>query len=182
MYESRFDPRFRPLARGMGMACLAAAAALLIVACGGAGRGSQWSPLGLIHQPSRTVQLNLVITPGGFDGYSGGALKMNVPRGWRVDVFCSNQTATPHSCAIVSGAGSRAPAFPGAASPHAGTGLPRGEFADFGFTVKRVGSYRLTTLVPGHQDRWMWDRFEVVAGGEPSVSTAATTGHRPSRA
>jgi Sulfocyanin (SoxE) domain len=159
------------------MAALAVAATLLIAGCGGADPGATTSPLGVIDRAHRTVQLNLIITGADFNGYSRGQMTVRVPLGWKVDVFCSNQTSTPQSCAVVRGSGSSTPAFPGAACPGARAGVPPGRFVDFSFTVTRNGSYRVTSLVSPHDlghsagHGGMWDGFDVVAAGIPSVST-----------
>jgi hypothetical protein len=166
---SRQFDMVRWTARAVVVTGLAAAAALVIVACGGASNADPSSPLGFIDQATRTVQLNLFITESNFNGYSGGELTMRMPQGWRVDVYCSNQASTPQSCAIVSGTGSTTPAFSGADSPDPVAGLPAGTSWNFSFLVTRVGSYRLASLTPAHHDN-MWDRFDVVATGEPSVS------------
>lgn len=170
MYRDRFDRMLRPVARAVGVIGVAAVAALAIAACGGTGGGDTLSPLGVIHQATRTVQLNLIITGSRLNGYSTGQMTVRVPRGWRVDVYCSNQAGTPHSCAIVSGTGAPSLAFSGAASPHPVAGVPARTFANFSFIATRVGSYRVTSLVPGSEDRTMWEHFDVVGTGEPSVS------------
>lgn len=176
MYPHWLNRTPRPMARAIGVAGLVAVAALLMAACGGSGEMAPSSPLGLIDQASRTVQLNLVITESSFNGYSTGQMTVRVPRGWRVDVYCNNQASTPRSCAVVSGATSSAPAFSGAASPDQMAGLPAGEAASFGFVAKTVGSYRLASLDPGHRDRNLWERFDVVATDRPSVSMSPQPG------
>lgn len=170
------ERRRRWLRKGpVPVAALAAVAALLIAGCGGVDAGAPTSPLGVIDQAHRAVQLNLIITGANFNGYSRGRMTVRVPRGWKVDVFCSNQTSTPKSCAVVPGSASITPAFPGAACPAARAGVPPGRSVDFSFTATRKGSYRLTSLVSGDGhgdgDAGMWDRFDVVAAGMPSVST-----------
>jgi len=171
VYQHQFHERLRLMARAMGMAGLAASTAFIIAACGGPAGGTKSSPLGLIDVNARTVQFDLFITQSSFNGYSGGGMTMRVPEGWRVDVYCNNQTSTPQSCAFVSGAGSTTPAFAGAASPDPVVGLRPGTSWFFAFTPKTVGSYRLASLSPSHGDG-IWDRFDVVATGRPSVSTS----------
>lgn len=176
MYPQRLDRTVRPLVKAVCVAGIAAAAAMLIAACGAGGGTTPSSPLGLIDHAARTVQLNLVITDARFNGYSSGQMTVRVPWGWRVDVYCDNQASTPHSCAIVPGVTSRALAFSGAASPDWAAGQPAGEAANFGFVVKTVGWYRLASLDPRHQDRDLWERFDVVAAGTPSVSVSPRPG------
>lgn len=170
MYRHRFEERLRLMARALSVAGLAVAAALAIAGCGGGGSAGPSSPLGVIDESTRTVQLNLIMSESRFNGYATGQMAVRVPRGWRVDVYCSNQGPTPHSCAIVSGAGSTSAAFSGAASPEPVTGVPAGGSANFSFIAKTPGSYRVTSLVPGAEDRSMWEHFDVVATGRPSVS------------
>lgn len=103
-----------------------------------------------------------------FDGYSR-FLMWTVPRGWTVRVVCKNRGPLRHSCAVVKGAGSTTPAFPGAATPHPQVGLEAGHTARFTFRASRKGVYRFTCLVPGHEDARMWDVLKIVRGGKPSV-------------
>ena len=176
MYPNRLDRVLRWMARAVAVVGPAVAAALLMAACGGGGTMAPSSPLGLIDQPSRTVQLNLFITQSTFNGYSSGQMTVRVPQGWRVDVYCDNLASTPRSCAIVSGSTPTAPAFAGAASPGWRAGQPAGQAANFGFVAKTVGSYRVASLDPGHRDRDLWERFDVIAAGTPSVSMSPQPG------
>jgi Sulfocyanin (SoxE) domain len=98
-----------------------------------------------------------------FDGYGRGELLVSVPLGWRVRVTCTNRSALPNSCAIVRGAGTGTPAFRGASTPT----LARGSTATFTVVASRVGAYRLTSLVPGHEQARMFDVLEVTGGGKP---------------
>jgi hypothetical protein len=103
-----------------------------------------------------------------FDGYSR-FLMWTVPRGWTVRVVCKNRGPLRHSCAVVKGAASTKPAFPGAATPHPQVGLAAGHTARFTFRASRKGAYRFTCLVPGHEDARMWDVLKITRGGKPSV-------------
>lgn len=103
-----------------------------------------------------------------FDGYSR-FLMWAVPRGWRVQVTCTNRGALRHSCAVVSSANTATPAFKGAESPQPRIGLLQGRTAVFTFRATRTGVYRFACLVPGHEDARMYDVFEVVAKGRPRV-------------
>lgn len=152
-------------------AALLAAVALAFVACGGGGSGAKSSPLGTVDQANKTVDVNLNITGFNFDGYSKGQMTVTVPQGWKVNVHCSNQTSIPHSCAVVADANSTSPVFPGAASPNPDSGLSRGQSAIFSFTATNPGHYRIVCLVPGHESDGMWDSFNVISAGSPSVST-----------
>ena len=103
-----------------------------------------------------------------FDGYSR-FLMWTVPRGWTVRVVCKNRGPLRHSCAVVKGADSTKPAFPGAATPRPRLGLEAGHTARFTFHASKRGAYRLTCLVPGHEDARMWDVLKITRGGKPSV-------------
>jgi hypothetical protein len=101
-----------------------------------------------------------------FDGYGRGELLVSVPLGWRVRVTCTNRSALPNSCAIVRGAGTATPAFRGASTAT----LERGSTATFTIVASRVGAFRLTSLVPGHEQARMFDVLEVTRGGRPGYS------------
>jgi Sulfocyanin (SoxE) domain len=101
-----------------------------------------------------------------FDGYSRGELLVSVPIGWRVRITCTNRSARPNSCAIVRGPGTAKPAFRGASTPT----LAHGATATFTIVASRVGSYRLTSLVPGYEQARMFDVLEVTRAGSPRIS------------
>lgn len=103
-----------------------------------------------------------------FDGYSR-YLMWTVPRGWTVRVVCRNRGPLRHSCAVVKGPVSTKPAFRGAATPQPFIGLEAGSTASFSFRASKAGVFRLTCLVPGHEDARMWDVLEVTRGGKPHV-------------
>lgn len=134
------------------------------------------SPRGFLRVDARAHRVTVTLiasydgTNGGFnfDGYSR-ELQFTVPRGWTVDVVCKNRGPLRHSCAVVSGAGAMEPAFPGAETPQAAVGLEAGTTASFSFRASRVGVYRFTCLVPGHEAARMWDVLEVARGGKPSA-------------
>jgi FtsP/CotA-like multicopper oxidase with cupredoxin domain len=105
-----------------------------------------------------------------FDGYGRGELTVQVPRGWRVRVTCTNKGAMAHSCAVVRGPMTITPAFRGATTPNPTDGIPPGQTATFSFVASRVGVYRFACLVPGHEEARMWDVLVVTRGGKPSIS------------
>ncbi|MCL8209330.1 MAG: hypothetical protein K6V97_14870 [Actinomycetia bacterium] len=168
-----------------GGTALAVGLLLAAAGCGGAGLGS--SPAHTTTRASsrwmtydtRTKTAYLTVIAGyngtrdgfNFDGYADGRLVFRVPVGWDVTIRFVNRGTTPHSVVITRGHGRR-PAFPGAAVPETEriSGLAPGQSTIFTFRPTRVGSYRLVCLVPGHEDRGMWDRFVVTAGGMPSTS------------
>jgi uncharacterized cupredoxin-like copper-binding protein len=153
-----------------------------IIACGTSNPSSQpssapSSPSWLTADAaSKSVTLRLVASYNSdnagmnFNGYDGGKMIVTVPQGWQVTVSCENKGATSHSCAIVSGAGDTSPAFPHAESAAPVQGFPPGQSGTFSFMADRVGSYRISCLVPGHDGAGMWDTFVVAPTGEPSVS------------
>jgi uncharacterized cupredoxin-like copper-binding protein len=170
--------------------------ALAAAACGGAGRPStkasqngsgtpavQAVNPGKLPPPhqflavdtaTHTVTVTLIAAYDGvnngfnFDGYSR-LLMWTVPRGWRVQVVCKNRGPLRHSCAVVQGADSTAPAFRGAATPQPQIGLEAGHSASFTFRASRAGIYRFACLVPGHEGARMWDVLQIVRRGKPSV-------------
>ncbi|MGH7698006.1 MAG: sulfocyanin-like copper-binding protein [Candidatus Dormibacteria bacterium] len=103
-----------------------------------------------------------------FDGDSSGAMLVTVPVGWTVVVDFSNVASINHSAAVVAPSGTTA-AFPGAEIPNPTAGTPPGQTASFTFTASQVGSYRVTCLVPGHEQAGMWDSFDVSSGGSPTA-------------
>ena len=110
---------------------------------------------------------------GGFDlnGTENGAMRFVVPVGWEATVTLRNQSRLRNSLAVVAGAGSTAPAFPQAGAPlHAlATGIGEGRQASFRFRAERVGTYRLASLVKGHEASGMWATLVIVQGGRPSL-------------
>jgi FtsP/CotA-like multicopper oxidase with cupredoxin domain len=122
------------------------------------------------HRVTITLIASYDGTNGGFnfDGYSR-YLMWTVPRGWTVRVVCENRGPLRHSCAVVNGAGSTAPAFQGAATPRPFVGLEAGGTARFTFRASRTGVFRFACLVPGHEDARMWDVLKVTRGSRPRV-------------
>jgi Sulfocyanin (SoxE) domain len=106
-----------------------------------------------------------------FDGYGRGRLLVLIPRGWRVTVICENAASMRHSCAIVRGPLTVAPAFPGATTPSPTLGLRAGQSARFTFKASTAGTYRIACLVPGHEQARMWDVLVVGKVRRPSIST-----------
>jgi hypothetical protein len=123
-----------------------------------------------------SVTLTLVASDGSsnngfnFDGYGRGELVVAVPVGWRVTVRCENRGALLESCAVVSGTSATHPAFRGASTPDPVHGVPGGQEAVFSFVAARAGTYRLASLVPGHEQARMYDVLEVTRGGRPRIS------------
>ena len=199
---ARIDLTRRRRARGgragFAASVLAVGAAVLLSACGGSSPSSSTpttstgsSGGALITNPSQWLQVDptsktatlvLDASHGGanngfnFDGFANGHMVVTVPTGWKVTVECKNEsTAVPHSCAIVKSAGATTPAFPGAEAPNPTTGLSPGQSASFTFTAGAVGTYRIDCLVPGHDPAGMWNSFDVVGSGTPSVTATGGT-------
>ena len=156
--------------------------ALALAAAGGFGCGASprvTEPLSAwlsLHPSAKTVSLRLIAAYNdvydgfNFNGYGKGQVLVQVPRGWRVNVRCvNNSSSMRHSCAIVRGVSGRTPAFPGAASPGSQYGLPPHHAASFSFLATRDGTYRIVCLVPGHEQAGMWDVFDVTQERSPAV-------------
>ena len=156
--------------------------ALALAAAGGFGCGASprvSEPLSAwvsFHPSAKTVSLRLIAAYNdvydgfNFNGYGKGQVLVQVPRGWRVNVRCvNNSSSMRHSCAIVRGVSGRTPAFPGAASPGSQYGLPPHHAASFSFLATRDGTYRIVCLVPAHEQAGMWDVFDVTHDRLPAV-------------
>jgi len=125
---------------------------------------------------AKTVRLRLIAAYNNvydgfnFNGYGKGQVLVEVPRGWRVNVRCVNNSSNMrHSCAIVRGVSGTIPAFPGAASPGSHYGLSPRRQATFSFLATRTGTYRIVCLVPAHEQAGMWDVLDVTHGRTPAV-------------
>jgi hypothetical protein len=152
----------------------AALASIIVLAAAGPAAAARPDPAQFLSSSKarRVVHLTLLAGLGGsnngfnFDGYGRGELLVRVPVGWRVVVDCENRGGMRHSCAIVRGALTVTPAFSGAATQ----ALSPGSKATFSFVARRVGTFRIACLVPGHEQARMWDVLDVTRGGKPSVS------------
>lgn len=170
--------------RCLDVGVLIGAGAIVLSACGSSTSAAPLSHSAILKADAATkvVHLELVANETSsfsgfnFDGYGGGAMRVNVPVGWTVDVTCTNESTTmAHSCAIVDDApialsGGRI-AFAGATIPDPANGLGLGESESFQFIAAKVGTYRIDCLVIGHEADGMWDWFNVTDGGSPSVQT-----------
>ena len=129
-----------------------------------------WSASSRVAHLTLLAELDSANNGFNFDGYGRGELLVTIPLGWRVVVDCENRGRARNSCAIVKGALSTVPAFPGAASPAPITGLAPGAKATFSFRPTRTGSFRIACLVPGHEQARQWAVLDVRRGGTPSIS------------
>ena len=168
------------------LARLAAVFALVGLGAVDAGRGqaasgvppSRWLS---VDARARTATLTLIasytaaLEGFNFDGYGRGVLVVSIPLGYRVRVVYRNNGVFPHSVLVTPYAkkdlSSGWPlAFPGAASPDATTGAPRGVVQRFSFRVTKVGLYAIVCAVSGHEALGMWDVLRVTRGGRPTVT------------
>jgi len=157
---------------------LAGLLAIACAGCGGSGRRPAL-PLGRwlsVDTPKKTVTLRLIAAYNGvyggfnFNGYGKGQMLVDISRGWRVRVSCTNDaTDVRHSCAIVRGAGATAPAFPGWASSRPQVGVPPHGSTSFSFVAAHAGGFRIACLVPGHETSGMWDVLDVTRGHASAV-------------
>ena len=127
-----------------------------------------------VDRPGRTVLLTLIgaypVTDYqfNFDGYSNGQLEVTVPVGWAVTVQCSNRGTVRNSCAVVRDRSS-GPVDPDWSTRDPERGLAPGASASFNFTPAAPGSFRIASLVQGHEASGMWIRLTVVGDGTPSI-------------
>jgi hypothetical protein len=154
---------------------------LALACCGSPALPYKPAAILTVDAHAETVHLDLVAAATNdfsgfnFDGYGGGEMRVRVPRGWTVDVRCTNDsTALTHSCAIaddlpISPNGGPI-AFPGATTPDPTDGLAYAKSASFSFIATRTGNFRIVCLVTGHEADGMWDWLTVTNGGTPSVT------------
>jgi hypothetical protein len=124
----------------------------------------------------RTVVITLVAGyPAGdyqfnYDGYGNGVLVVTVPAGWQATIQCENRGTVPNSCAVVAGESDTSPLSPAWSTPDPTRGLDPGQSAGFEFTPTQPGSYRIASLVDGHEASGMWADLEVPSTGNPSLA------------
>jgi hypothetical protein len=75
-----------------------------------------------------------------------------------------------NSCAVVTDAHATSPVDPTWSTPTPQQGLDPGSSAVFVFTPSKTGSYRIASLVDGHEASGMWADLEVVNGGVPKLT------------
>jgi hypothetical protein len=125
---------------------------------------------------AKRVRLTLIAGLGGanngynFDGYGRGELLVSVPRGWRVAVDFRNHASRRASAAVVTGARSATIPFRGASTAQPLQGVTPGGAERFSFTPTRMGTFRITSLVPGQAEARMYSVLLVTRGGRPSIS------------
>ncbi len=152
---------------------------LLAAACDpiqGSGAGNPPDPAKYIHvdDASRAAVVTLVAAyPAtdfqfNYDGYGSGSLVLTVPVGWEVTVQCENRGTVPNSCSVVSDEKATQPIDPSWTTPD----LQPGSSATFMFTPAAPGSFRIASLVDGHEASGMWLDLEVVSSGRPTLTAS----------
>ena len=144
----------------------------------GTGAGNPPDPKGYLRADPSTRTAVVTLVAGypatdyqfNYDGYGSGSLVITIPVGWQVTVQCENRGTVPNSCAVVGARGDVQPIEPGWSTPEPTAGLAPGESASFAFTPTKTGSYRIASLVDGHEESGRWADLEVSAGGRPAIS------------
>jgi len=150
---------------------------LLAAACDpiqGSGAGNPPDPAKYIHidEASRAAVVTLVAAyPAtdfqfNYDGYGSGSLVLTVPVAWKVTVQCENRGTVANSCSVVKDEKATQAIDPSWTTPD----LEPGSSATFTFTPTMPGSYRIASLVDGHEASGMWLDLEVVNSGRPTLA------------
>ena len=153
---------------------------LILAACDplqGSGTGSPADLTKLIHVDDSSRSATVTLIAGypatddqfNYNGYGSGALVLTVPVGWQITVQCENRGTVANSCAVVADGKAQAPLDPAWSTPDPQQGLQPGESASFQFTPQQTGSFRIASLVDGHEASGMWLDLEVTASGRPSL-------------
>jgi len=149
---------------------------LLAAACDpiqGSGTGNPADPARYIKvdDASRSAIVTLIAAYPATDfqfnylGYGSGSLVLTVPAGWQITVQCENRGTVANSCSVVHDAQATAPIDPSWTSGD----LNPGASATFVFTPTATGSFRIASLVDGHEASGMWLDLEVVSSGRPTL-------------
>jgi len=152
---------------------------LLAAACDpiqGSGAGNPPDPAKYIHvdDASRSAVVTLVAAyPAtdiqfNYDGYGSGLLVLTVPVGWQVTVQCENRGTVANSCSVVKDEKATQPIDPSWTTPD----LAPGDSATFIFAPTTPGSFRIASLVDGHEASGMWLDLEVVSSGRPTLTAS----------
>lgn len=138
----------------------------------------RWDPGTHTAELTIVADYNQVGSGFNFNGYNQGHMTMTVPLGAKVVVSFTNKADLAHSVVITSYAartqvGPFVPAFPGATSPNAGSGMAKVSVPQvFSFTARVAGTYAIVCGVPGHAVGGMWDILKVAAVATASLTTA----------
>ncbi|PSR36139.1 MAG: hypothetical protein C7B44_10560 [Sulfobacillus thermosulfidooxidans] len=103
------------------------------------------------------------------NGTANGAMWVTVPEGWHVVIEFTNDSGLANSLAVVRGPQSTQALFPGAGTPPLAKGISQGQRRTLSFVPTIPGSFRLASLVPGHESSGMWAHFVVTPSGQPSL-------------
>jgi hypothetical protein len=159
----------------------AMASLALVAACDpiqGSGTGTPPDP-GRYIQVDESSQSAIVTLIGGYpatdfqfnyNGYGNGVLVLTVPVGWATTIQCENRGTVPNSCAVVSDRSATSAIDRSWTTPDPRRGLDPGQSASFVFTPTKPGSYRIASLVDGHEASGMWLDLEVVVSGRPTLT------------
>ena len=162
---------------GVAGACFMALILLVAAACDplqGSGTGNPADPAKYIKvdDAARSAIVTLIAAYPATDfqfnylGYGSGALVLTVPAGWQITVQCENRGTVANSCSVVRDAKATAPIDPSWTSGD----LDPGASATFVFTPTATGSFRIASLVDGHEASGMWLDLEVVSSGRPTLT------------
>lgn len=153
---------------------------LLTAACDpiqGSGTGTPPDPANYIKVDDGTRSAIVTLIAGypatdfqfNYNGYGSGSLVLTIPTGWQVTVQCENRGTVNNSCAVVRDEKSTQPIDPSWTTPDPATGIDPNQSASFMFTPTTPGSYRIASLVDGHEASGMWLDLEVVDSGRPTL-------------
>ena len=81
---------------------------------------------------------------------------------------CENRGTVPNSCSVVKDEKATQPIDLSWTTPD----LQPGSSATFTFTPAAPGSYRIASLVDGHEASGMWLDLEVVSSGRPTLTAS----------
>ena len=100
-----------------------------------------------------------------FNGYSHGKAVYTFPVGWKIEVTFINPSPVPHSLVVVERDAVKKlqvgdPAFEGATTPNAVTGLANTKAA-FSFTASEAGDYAFACGFPSHAIAGHWLAIKV---------------------
>jgi len=163
----------------------AVAAVAITVSCDpvtGTGSGTPPDPRQFFHSDAsaQTAVVTLIAghTAGdyqfNYNGYGNGELVLTVPVGWQVTVQCENHGTVNNSCSVVTDAHATSPVDPAWTTPSPQRGLDPGTSGAFVFAPTTTGSFRIASLVDGHEASGMWADLEVVSGGVPTLTAPPT--------
>lgn len=159
-----------------GLAILLCMAACDPVLGTGPGNPPDLNTLIHVDAADRSVVITLIAGyPAGeyqfnYDGYGGGGLVVTVPVGWTATIQCENRGTVANSCSVVADQSATAPLRPDWTTVAPTQGLDPGASGSFDFAPSKTGSYRIASLVDGHEASGMWADLEVTPTGKPTLT------------